>query len=69
MEICNYGLDCHLPNDNLTSIRFRRTIKRYANTTSIFDHDADSGSDDGICDASIAQKVTRKMDVEIVVIV
>ncbi len=65
MEICNHGMDCYLPNDYITSIRFRCAIKRYANSTSILDHDIDSCTDDGICYASLASKVTRQLVIEI----
>lgn len=59
MEICNHGMDCYLPNDYNTSICFRCTIKRYANSTAIIDYDADSCTDDGICYVAVASKSTR----------
>lgn len=65
MEICNHGMDCYLPNDYLTSIRFRCAIKRYANSTSIINHDTDSCTDDGIRHVAIAEKSVRKMVIEI----
>lgn len=65
MEICNHGMDCDLPNDYITSICFRFTIKRHANSASIIDHDTDSCTDDGICDVAFAEKSTRQMVIEI----
>jgi hypothetical protein len=66
MEICNHGMDCYLPNDYITSIYFRCAIKRHANSAAIIDYDADSCTDDGICYASVASKVTRQLVIEIV---
>lgn len=65
MEICNHGMDCYLPNDYLTSIRFRCPIKRYANSTSIIDYDIDSCANDGIRHVAVAEKSTRQMVIEI----
>ena len=65
MEICSHGLDCNLPNDYSSSIRFRFNTQGYTNSTSVIDHDTYSCTDDGICHVAFVEKSARKMVVEI----
>lgn len=65
MEICNHGMDCYLPNDYITSICFRCTNERHANSAAIIDYDTDSCTNDGIYYVAVASKSTRQVVIEI----